>query len=57
MAEPLIAPLCPGTHWLTVFSTEDPVYGGWGTPPIETEKDGWWLPAESATLLSSESEK
>jgi maltooligosyltrehalose trehalohydrolase len=51
MAEPLIAPLCPGTHWLTVFSTEDPVYGGWGTPPIDTADDGWRLPAECAALL------
>jgi maltooligosyltrehalose trehalohydrolase len=56
LPEPLLAPP-RGARWRTVFGTDAPKYGGWGTPPIETEKDGWWLPAESATLLSSESEK
>jgi maltooligosyltrehalose trehalohydrolase len=53
--EPLLAPP-RGDRWRTVFGTESPKYGGWGTPPIETDTDGWWLPAESATLLSTESE-
>jgi maltooligosyltrehalose trehalohydrolase len=50
IAEPLVA---PPRHraWKTVFSTESPKYGGWGTPPLETIDDGWWLPAESAVLL------
>ncbi len=56
MPEPLLAPP-RGEHWRTVFGTEAPKYGGWGTPPIETDKDGWWLPAESATLLSTDLEK
>jgi hypothetical protein len=34
-----------------VFSTESPKYGGWGTPPLETITDGWWIPAECAVLL------
>jgi maltooligosyltrehalose trehalohydrolase len=56
LPEPLLAPP-RGVRWRMVFGTEDPKYGGWGTPPIETETDGWWLPAESATLLSSELKK
>lgn len=49
-AEPLLAPPLGGT-WQTTFSTESRAYGGWGTPPIETSDDGWWLPAECAVLL------
>ena len=49
-AEPLLAsPTRLG--WNTVLSTDDPRYDGWGTTPLETPKDGWWLPAESATVL------
>lgn len=48
-AEPLLAsPTRLG--WRTVLSTEHPRYGGWGVWPLETD-DGWWLPAESATVL------
>jgi maltooligosyltrehalose trehalohydrolase len=50
-AEPLLAAPLDAT-WNLAFSTEAPAYGGWGTPDIETENDGWWLPAESAVLLS-----
>jgi maltooligosyltrehalose trehalohydrolase len=49
-AEPLVA-LPRGQRWETVISTEDPAYGGWGTPPIQTPDDGWWLPAECVALL------
>lgn len=56
LPEPLLAPP-RGARWHTVFATDVPKYGGWGMPEIETEKDGWWLPAECATLLSTESEK
>ena len=52
LAEPLAAPPAE-MLWQTVFSTEDRAYGGWGTPEIATPADGWWLPAESAVLLSS----
>jgi maltooligosyltrehalose trehalohydrolase len=48
--EPLLAPPRGGS-WRTVFSTESPKYGGWGTPPLETISDGWWIPAECAVLL------
>jgi maltooligosyltrehalose trehalohydrolase len=51
LAEPLVAPLV-GRSWTTVFSTDEPEYGGWGTPPIATTDDGWWLPAECAALLA-----
>ena len=50
IAEPLVAPP-RGRAWKTIFSTESPQYGGWGTPPLETIDDGWWIPAESAVLL------
>jgi len=48
--EPLLAPPL-GRRWTTSFSTDSPEYGGWGTPPVETEKDGWCIPAECAVLL------
>ena len=51
LAEPLIAPRGPGWRWVTVLATDSPKYGGWGTPPVETIGDGWWLPAECAVLL------
>jgi maltooligosyltrehalose trehalohydrolase len=58
--EPLMAaPL--GMRWATVWSSEDPRYGGSGTPPVDTEQEGWFilgrsavvckpLPAEQATI-------
>ncbi len=52
MAEPLVAPP-DAARWTTMFSTESPRYGGWGTPPIITARDGWWLPAECAVLMES----
>ncbi|HXT15774.1 MAG TPA: malto-oligosyltrehalose trehalohydrolase [Gemmatimonadaceae bacterium] len=52
LAEPLVAPATIGGAWKTIFSTESPKYGGWGAPEIQTKDDGWWIPAESATLLS-----
>ena len=38
--EPLLAPP-PGHRWLVMLTTEDPVYGGSGTPPADTEQEGW----------------
>jgi maltooligosyltrehalose trehalohydrolase len=52
LPEPLIVPP-RGAEWRQIFSTESPEYGGWGAPKLETDDDGWWLPAESATLLTS----
>lgn len=53
--EPLLAPP-PGGRWRLLWSSEDPVYGGGGTPAVET--DGHWrLPARSAVVLGPESEQ
>lgn len=47
--EPLLAP--PETmRWVTLWSSEDPCYGGSGTPPLETE-DNWHIPGEAAVVL------
>jgi maltooligosyltrehalose trehalohydrolase len=50
-AEPLLAPPSGGS-WRVLWSSEEPAYGGDGTPPIETE-DGWFLPAHAAVVLAS----
>jgi maltooligosyltrehalose trehalohydrolase len=49
-AEPLLAPPAD-SDWVLNWSTEDPAYGGGGTPDLFP--DGWWhLPAESALVLT-----
>jgi maltooligosyltrehalose trehalohydrolase len=48
--EPLLAPPL-GCRWELVFSSEDPRYGGGGTPEVETENDGWLIPGQAALLL------
>jgi maltooligosyltrehalose trehalohydrolase len=40
--EPLLAPP-PGHRWTVVLTTEDPAYGGSGTPPADTEQEGWLI--------------
>jgi maltooligosyltrehalose trehalohydrolase len=51
-AEPLVAP--PGGHtWVTRWSSEDPVYGGCGTPAV-VSTDGWRIPGHSAIVLRPE---
>jgi maltooligosyltrehalose trehalohydrolase len=48
-AEPLIAPPT-GTDWMVRWSSENPVYGGNGTP--EVWPDGcWFIPGESALVF------
>lgn len=47
--EPLLAPP-EGKRWETLWSSEDPRYGGSGNPPPETE-GGWWLTAHSCVVL------
>ena len=47
--EPLLAPP-EDMHWETLWSSEDPCYGGTGTPPLESE-DNWRIPGEAAVLL------
>ena len=48
--EPLLAPLA-WSGWRLRWSSEDPCYGGAGTPELETA-DNWRIPAESAVLLA-----
>lgn len=48
-AEPLLAPP-EGTRWRIAWSSENPRYGGDGTPEADTDR-GWRLPAHSALLL------
>lgn len=49
MPEPLLAPP-PGRRWRVLWSSEDPRYGGCGTPPLET--DGrWQLTGQCALVL------
>lgn len=48
--EPLLAPV-NGQPWELAWSSEDPAYGGGGTPLVENE-DHWHLPAESAVFLT-----
>ncbi|HSE93919.1 MAG TPA: malto-oligosyltrehalose trehalohydrolase [Methylomirabilota bacterium] len=50
--EPLLAPP-PDAGWMLVWSSEDPRYGGCGTPPPETD-EGWRLPGHAAVVLGSE---
>ena len=49
-AEPLLAPPFDAT-WELEWSSEDPRYGGRGTPPPVT-RAGYWLPAHAALLLA-----
>jgi maltooligosyltrehalose trehalohydrolase len=47
--EPLLAPP-EGQRWQVLLSSEDPRYGGCGTPPLEGE-DNWRIPGEAAVVL------
>ena len=47
--EPLLAPP-PDMEWAKLFSTEDPRFGGRGTPALETEEN-WRIPGEAAVLM------
>ncbi len=50
-AEPLVAP--PDGHdWTMRMSTEQPEYGGHGTPPVVTD-DGWRIPGQAAIVLAA----
>ena len=47
--EPLLAP--PDDRgWRTIWSSEDPRYGGFGVPPLETD-GAWTIPGHAAFLL------
>ena len=47
--EPLLAPP-EGMRWETLWSSEEPEYGGNGTDPPEKET-GWRVPGQSAVVL------
>ena len=49
-AEPLLAPP-EGRRWRVLWSSEDPRYGGRGTPEPETEEDNWRLAAHAAIVM------
>jgi maltooligosyltrehalose trehalohydrolase len=49
--EPLLAPV-EGHLWTQLWSSEDPAYGGCGTPRLEGN-EGWWLPGQAAVVLKA----
>jgi maltooligosyltrehalose trehalohydrolase len=48
--EPLLAPPA-GKRWVTLWSSENPRYGGSGTPPLDS-RDNWRLPGHAAVALA-----
>lgn len=51
--EPLLA-ASEGRRWRILWSSEDPRYGGGGTPQPETEEHNWRLPAQAVIVLMPE---
>ena len=51
IAEPLLAPP-QDMRWRTIWSSEDPKYGGSGTPEAAVRGRGWWMNAQSAVFLA-----
>jgi maltooligosyltrehalose trehalohydrolase len=47
--EPLLAPPV-NARWQTLWSSEEPRYGGDGAPPLETD-EGWFVPGHAAVAL------
>jgi len=47
--EPLLAPP-EGMRWQVLWSSEDPKYGGTGTPPLDSEEN-WRFPGHAAVAL------
>jgi maltooligosyltrehalose trehalohydrolase len=47
--EPLLAPP-EKRRWEILWSSEDPRYGGSGTPAVETD-EGWCIPGHAAVVL------
>jgi maltooligosyltrehalose trehalohydrolase len=52
LSEPLLAPP-QGMLWRPMWSSEEPVYGGCGTPSVDSDDGGWALPATSTILLAA----
>ena len=51
IAEPLAAPPA-GRQWRVLFTTEDPKWGGCGTPEVETP-EGWHVQGHAAVVLTA----
>jgi maltooligosyltrehalose trehalohydrolase len=51
--EPLLAPPL-GFRWRLAWTSEDPMYGGTGIPPVEAPERNWYLAGNSAVLLTPE---
>jgi maltooligosyltrehalose trehalohydrolase len=49
IAEPLLAPP-PGSDWAVRWSSEDPLYGGMGTPELWPD-EAWHIPGHAAVVL------
>jgi maltooligosyltrehalose trehalohydrolase len=47
--EPLLAPP-QGTEWRKLWSSDDPKYGGCGTPALDTHEN-WKIPGQAAVVL------
>ena len=47
--EPLLAPPA-SMQWARLWSSDDPQYGGCGTPPLDSEEN-WRIPGEAAVVL------
>ncbi|HXJ24027.1 MAG TPA: malto-oligosyltrehalose trehalohydrolase [Polyangia bacterium] len=52
VAEPLLAPPAQA-RWRTLWSSEDPRYGGQGTGPVESDR-GFHFPGQAAVVLAPE---
>jgi maltooligosyltrehalose trehalohydrolase len=50
--EPLLAPP-PHSRWQIRWSSEDPIYGGGGTPAVESASGEWHLPGHAAVVLGT----
>jgi maltooligosyltrehalose trehalohydrolase len=48
VAQPLVVPPA-GRRWRLLWSSEDPQYGGLGTPPLDAEH--WFVPGHAAIVL------
>jgi maltooligosyltrehalose trehalohydrolase len=49
VSSPLAAPPA-GCQWQILWSSDDPRYGGHGTPPVDTPQ-GWHVPGQAAVIL------
>ena len=48
--EPLLA-APERMRWAVLWSSEDPAYGGTGTPPPDTEREGWFITGRCTVVL------